>query len=452
MICLRPGWLVQALSCIFLMTVFSANASAQNQYYVATNGSDSNAGTQSQPWRTISHAVATFSLGASGAVIHVAPGTYSELSSCGGWNASVCINRGGSSSTVRLALVCDSQWSVPSGSGCLIRNSSNQTGITVTTNYVDVGAIGQHGFDISNTNDAYGIEVVCGLGNTVYGPCPTGNSVHVLGNYVHDMSQEIPCPLQPNGKDGIQYGNQHGGTSTDGQVIGNRVSNIGPQSQSRFGGNGSCGNVHHGIYASNGPLRIENNILLDITGYGIHFYSTPCQGVITNNTVVRVGNADILYAGGDCRAIAPGNGTISNNIVGPNASYGIQLGTLGGGFDPCTSSHPNLVANNIFSGNASGQVGRAASCTTVTGSKSEAPTTTFVNYLGRSTDDFNLKAGSLALANGTTSCVSGGISPCTPVVDFAQNTRPNSLSIGAFEKTTVSSTPEAPSGLTATVQ
>lgn len=209
----------------------------------------------------------------------------------------------------------------------------------------------------------------------------------------------------------------------------------------------------HGLYVSNGPVVVENNIVAGVTGYGIHFYSTPCQGVISNNTLVRIGNSDILYAGGDCRAIPSGNGTISNNILGPNASYGLQLGALGGGTDPCSSSHPNLVANNLFSGNASGQVGQAASCTTVTGSKSEAPTTTFVSYAGSSSDNFHIRAESQAVNGGTRSCTSGGQNPCTPATDIVSVTRSSTTpTIGAYEYGGATVTPpSAPASLTVTV-
>ena len=45
-------------------------------YYVATTGSDTNAGTSAEPWRTIQHAVSTVP---AGATINVATGVYNEL-------------------------------------------------------------------------------------------------------------------------------------------------------------------------------------------------------------------------------------------------------------------------------------------------------------------------------------------------------------------------------------
>jgi pectate lyase-like protein len=47
-----------------------------NSYYVSPSGSDSNAGTQSSPWKTLNHANSAIVLGSNGTVVHVAPGTY----------------------------------------------------------------------------------------------------------------------------------------------------------------------------------------------------------------------------------------------------------------------------------------------------------------------------------------------------------------------------------------
>src|ERR1700675_337357 len=82
----RPRFLL-ALT-IVMMLLLSLSAAAQNQYYVSTSGNDSNNGTSSStPWRTCSHAMASFSLGGGGAVITFAPGNYGTVCS---------VNRGGS--------------------------------------------------------------------------------------------------------------------------------------------------------------------------------------------------------------------------------------------------------------------------------------------------------------------------------------------------------------------
>ena len=82
-----------------MMFALSLSAEAQvNNYYVSPAGNDSNNGANpGTAWRTINHAIAAFSLGPGGAVIHVADGNYGNVS----------VNRGGSSSNVRLVIQCD---------------------------------------------------------------------------------------------------------------------------------------------------------------------------------------------------------------------------------------------------------------------------------------------------------------------------------------------------------
>jgi len=58
---------------LILAVVFSAGVASGATYYVATNGSDSNPGTQAQPWATLQKAVDTI---AAGDTILVMPGTY----------------------------------------------------------------------------------------------------------------------------------------------------------------------------------------------------------------------------------------------------------------------------------------------------------------------------------------------------------------------------------------
>ena len=93
----------------FNLLVFSATAFA-GDYYVSPNGSDSNDGSQARPWRTISHADAALTVGASttcsaasgwysqpgyGACVHIAPGTYSI-------GSELITNKSGASSNQRV--------------------------------------------------------------------------------------------------------------------------------------------------------------------------------------------------------------------------------------------------------------------------------------------------------------------------------------------------------------
>ena len=440
---------------ILAVLVLAGTALAQNQYYVSPSGSDSNPGTQTQSWQTIQHAVDSFSLGANGTIIHVAAGTYSDLNNCvtsGYTRVNVCISQGGSSPTVRLVLQCDVPWSVPSGSGCLLRGSGSTQGISVETNNVDVV-----GFDYGNLPNAFtGIGNFCSAAEGP-GPCAQGNSVHILGNYVHDIGQTandqgaggIGCPGAERGS-GIDIGRHGGYSETDAQIIGNRVTTIGSQTMKTAG---TC-NFTHGIYMDTANGITENNIVEDAAGSGIQIYSYPCNNVFTNNVVLRSGHSGMNIAGGDCASITPvlasGLNTLNNNILDENGSYGLMVGTGSGGV--CDASDPILISHNLMYGNPEGNYTGTSSCSSPVDTLTENPTSTFVQYLGNSSDDLHLQATSIAVGAGTTECVSGGATPCVPTTDFDGLTRPNPPSIGAYEFASAGGGgSKVPVGLTATV-
>jgi hypothetical protein len=421
-------------SVIFVVLALAGTSFAQNQYYVSPIGSDSNPGTQTQPWQTIQHAVNSFSQGANGTTIHVEAGTYSDLNNCqtsGYTNVNVCVGRGGSSSTARLVLQCDAQWSVPSSSGCLLRGNNSTQGISVEANNVDVV-----GFDYGNVPNAFtGIGTFCAAVGSP-GPCAQGNSVHILSNYVHDIGQTANdqgaggagCPGDERGS-GIDVG-RHGGYSVSGaQVIGNRVTTIGSQAMKAAG---TC-NFTHGIYMDAPDGVTENNIVEDVAAAAIEIYSYPCNNVITNNIVLRAGHSGINIAGGDCANITPvqatGLNTVNNNILDYNGYYGIMIGTGNGGI--CEPSDPILISNNLMYGNGEGNYNGTSGCASPVDTLSENPTSTFVQYLGNSNDNLQLQPTSVAVGGGTSECVSP--TPCVPLTDFDGLTRPNPPSIGPYE-------------------
>jgi len=423
---------------IVMMLVLSLSAAAQNQYYVARSGSDSNSGTSpGAPWQTISFAIAHANLTV-GATINVASGTYTEAIPCAGNTTVVCVSRGGPSPTQRLKLQCATQW------GCLLRNNAGTNGVMeITANNIDVS-----GFDYSDSGAIFGIWVSCG--GTTSGQCATGNSIHLFNNYIHDLGQTADdgrgfpgCPSAG----AINVGPKHFTTAfeTDIQVIGNRISNFGLQSLAPRNG-GSC-NFTHGIYISNPGSIIENNVVVQAITYGIQFYSYPCNGVISNNTVMLSGKGGLVVGGSDCSP--QGKITIINNIFGTAPSGGITLGASGTA--PCTSTSRIKISNNLFPSSSNQISGNLNGCTDVSGSLVEAPTTTFASYSGASNDDYHLKAGSVAVGHGTTVCTNGVIN-CVNAIDIAGLTRPSPPSIGSYEFGSISSDLPAPTGLTAVVQ
>lgn len=403
---------------------------AQNQYFVSASGSDSNSGTTlGSPWQHISKGIATANL-TGGAVVHVAAGTYGESIACSGRTAAICMNRSGPSPTQRFILKCDAPWSVPTGSGCLVRNNGANGGISILANNVDV-----QGFDFTSPGQVVGIVNNCTPNNLASGNCPTGNSVHIIDNYLHDIAQTA----NDGGVTGcvsfgaIYVGSTNHGTAyqNDVQIIGNRISNYGLQSLAQRNG-GSC-NLTHGIYSNTPNVVIQNNVIIAATTYNIQIYNQACNAIISNNTSDLGGKGNIVIANGTPCAQGPtGRVTISNNIFESAPDGAVTLGTGGG--SPCTSTSRVLISNNLISPGLAITNGSLNGCTDISGTVAEAPNVTFTSYsAGSFNNNYQILSPSLGVGTGTTSCVSGGITPCVPSLDFNFVTRPNPPSRGAFE-------------------
>jgi hypothetical protein len=335
-----------------LVVLMASYGWAQNNFYVSPSGNDANAGTSlGAAWQTIQKCVNSFTLGAAGAVCHVQQGTYAQsvTSTCAVAGVA-CVNRGGSSPTVRLKIQCDQALQ------CLIRNSISAFIVDSGANNVDI-----QGFDIGNSPNGLWAVGVIYEGSAVQST--TGNSVHVLNNYIHDMGQTAGGAFGAGCPDVgiIQGNNQHNHYITDFQAIGNRLNNIYK--------NGTCsdGNRHGpGIYTISIGAIIENNVISNTNNMGIQVSDNGCQARISNNTVFNTRASGIVLNGtGVCSTV--GNNTIDNNIVVNVPGTGFFAG---GGV--CSSTHLNLWSNNLAFGNGTNFNGQT-SCDTVVNSKSESP-------------------------------------------------------------------------------
>ncbi len=141
-----------------------------NNFYVATNGSDSNPGTQARPWLTIQHADSSSRAG--GDCINVAPGTY---------QANVLLKHGGSGPTQSGYVVyrCETL----DGCHILAPGGGHLWGIEQPANFIVVD-----GFELDGNNalqtDGAADDCIASDGDT-YG---TGNSSHhiwVLNSIAH---------------------------------------------------------------------------------------------------------------------------------------------------------------------------------------------------------------------------------------------------------------------------
>ena len=288
--------------------ILSATAFA-NDYYVSPSGNDTNDGTQARPWATINHAIRSFALGANGTLIHVAAGSYTTSDSLCGISAGACVNRGGSSPSVRLVIQCDpgiasataaiGQCRLTGGTstGFIVKNASN---ITI------------QGFDITGTSDS-GLRI---QNNTSNAPAPFGNSVYFVGNCLDDIAT-TSCTLS-----GAVMINAGSAVSdlTDTRVIGNLILRYANQNS------GSTCNTAHGIYSATGGARIENNVVVATTTSGIQFHSSVCgPSVISNNTLINANTGIILQQ--DKNTACPGSKAISPSTT--TCSWGITSAISG---------------------------------------------------------------------------------------------------------------------------
>jgi hypothetical protein len=379
---------------LFIIGALATTAAmAQNQYFVSPSGSGTTCsnGAPCSP----ATAIANFSLAnPGGAVINFAVGNY---------NQTLAVSRGGSSTGIRLVLKCSAT--------VVINGANNCRGIlfqVFNVNNVDI-----QDFEYTNTSGQVFIQdpAQCSSGTT----CPNGNSIHMIHNWVHDLSTGVCNPS------GALLAGQHGHPATDIQAIGNVLDNVGPFGQ-------TCSEMQ-GLYVIGTGARFQNNIITRVAAGGIQYYDASCLGVITNNVIVHNNFGIISYGSNGCTA---GFNTISNNVLSNN-NVGFYNGFSAPAGD-CVSGQNTLFSNNIMFGNGANFQQGQPSCEIRQNQLSENPTTTFVNYTGDDAGNYHLKAGSVGIAGGTSSCVSGGINPCVPSVDQGGIARPSggAQDIGVF--------------------
>ena len=317
--------------------------------YVSTSGSDSNSGTESEPFRTIMKAASVVE---PDTTVHVEPGTYSET---------ITSSVSGTASG-RIRYVSDTKWGA-----ILVPASSADTMWRVDGGYTDI-----EGFQIDGTD---GTSVRQGI-------YMTGGNSSVRNSWIHNVAESSGC--DSGGGGGVTV-DQHAGAQFDNyDITGNLIHHIG----------GTCHWIHGIYHASSGTIK--NNIVHN-TNYGIVAGHDPHDLEISNNTIFADNYTGIEYDGGCTErdtGTCPGNNiNIFNNIIYDCA------GGIGG---------PNLIediGNNSIENNLiyrSGiygdfQMGPNA-LSQVSGTMSADPL--FVNYIRDGTGDYRLKRRSPAIGKG----------------------------------------------------
>jgi hypothetical protein len=314
-----------------------------------------------------------------GTTVHVAAGTYS-----GGFETTASGTAGNP-----IHYVSDTKW------GAIIVPAANSTSDTAWDNRGAYVAI--DGFQVDGTHYQSGTAWVQGIYSA-------GSHSVIENNNVHNIAQNASASSSGSA---IALDGYYGATNID--AIANVVHDIGP----------AGGSLIQGVYQATSG-NVENNLVYNVSGYGIHLWHDANHVNIVNNTVFHNGSGGILVGGGDFHiTTGPADHCfVANNIVYANANSGIaEWGRTG--------TH-NTYTHNLSYGNV-GLPGNwyLKNGNTHTNDVSASPQ--FVNYNPTGVGDYHLAAGSPAIDAGTATNA--------PMTDLDGVSRPQRArhDIGAYE-------------------
>lgn len=371
-----------------------AVSAAGTEYYVATDGSDSNAGTSSAPWKTLQHAADT---APAGSTVYVRGGVY---------NQKLKITRSGSASQGPIVFSSyGTETAIIDGTGLSVSGSEGLVELadvdyvtvqgfeirgftTASKNAVPVGIYvhGAGGFinlsnnkihDIKNTVTPTGSDL---LGRDAHGIAVYGteapDSIHDLtinGNELYNLVLGSSESLVLNGNvdtfavtDNLIHDNDNigidligfEGTAPDtaydqarnGLVKGNRVYNISSNNNPSYGKTlPNNSNAADGIYVDGGKDSIieqnysyNNDIGIEIASE--HAGKSTSNITVRSNVIYNNRLTGIAMGGYDTKRGSTVNCKIVNNTVYKNDTLGDGSGQLYVQYD----TQNNVIKNNIF--------------------------------------------------------------------------------------------------------
>ncbi len=251
--------------------------------FVSPAGDDRNDGSRDAPFATIRKAADVV---APGATVHVAPGLYPE---------EVRIARGGTAEAP-VRFVSDVKWKAA------IRDEGFETPVRVDAEHVVF-----EGFEVAS-EARYGIMV-------------GGNHVRILRNHVHGMAPHSWQNTNHGGAGIVTYLDERYAVE-DVLIEGNLVHDIGPRTYCNF---------IHGIYIATRRNRVVNNIVYNVSGWGIHGWHADIDCVVANNLVFLCRRGGLVLGAGDSPGgVVTDRCTVVNNIFYQNIGYGgVELGDTG---------------------------------------------------------------------------------------------------------------------------
>lgn len=310
--------------------------SAAPVYYVSPTGDDANDGSLAHPFASIQKAA---NIAQAGTTIHVLPGTYTKPVN----------SRAQGTPQARITFISDVKW------GAKIITSGIRTSWTNWGSYVDI-----QGFDITGDGDI-------GINNY-------GSYVQIIGNHVHNYAISSCGANGAAGIDNSTYLGNH-----DNNVLDNVIDHIGPPLTIY------C-NLDQGIYLSTPGGTVANNIVYNVSAYGIQSWHAAASVTIANNLVFDCGQGGILIAANQTLA---DNFLVVNNIVVHNLHLGIyEYGHTG--------LHNRFLNNLVYANpiNLLLQHGNKGQGTIMADPH-------FVNFKLDGSGDYHLASGSPAIGVGT---------------------------------------------------
>jgi hypothetical protein len=281
-----------ALACVLLLitTVSDAQTTGGN-FYVSPTGDDSNAGSLSTPWKTITHAVLSTH---AGDTIFLRGGTYQETEI---W---IRDSMGGSPGNFKTIQNYNGEQPV----------LQNQKGINLSASWIRIQGIQFQGVGVnSNTWDGTVPDNIQIVGNSFYGSTP-GAAIDVVGDNLLINRNWIEMKSQPSnadsgitlryGRNNVISGNYISGTTGPGLYIHDESLSVYPAGAAQSGYNNVAvtGNIIKGSVSSSGLVLstdsnfavqnvfINNNVSsgnhangLDIeTGLGVKIFNNTIYG------------------------------------------------------------------------------------------------------------------------------------------------------------------------------
>lgn len=364
-------------------------------YYVSARGNDrAGDGSKQRPWATLNHADARIG---PGAIVHVAPGTYT---------APVSLSKSGTAAR-HIVFIADTKWAAKFVFAPSLPTDTCFRGAGSYVDYV--------GFDI--TEDPR-LGSGCRMGMYL-----TGGNITVRNNYVHDLNRNIYISTC-NGKwggGGIIVSSQGTSPLTDTAAIdSNIVDNIGGDAIA-FSQH-TCHFIHN-FYLSMSNLTVTNNLSLRAEGqcysFGGHAESGHLVGnaVVVNNSAINCGQAGFYIKS----ELTSAKDVVYSNIVDQRTG-----GTLAF-IASYTLASSTVLSNNLVYMPAGGtpykDCDAARRCTVL---NAIIGNPRFQNYTGDSRGNYHLTSGSPAIAGGTFTNA--------PAVDFdgVRRSRSGACDIGPY--------------------